>query len=53
MEDSKAVERIVTIGLDTGDYVEIKEGIKEGEQIIVEGQHYVEDGQVIKVVRGE
>lgn len=53
VEGDKAVERVVTIGLDTGDYVEIKEGIKEGEQVIVEGQHYVEDGTKVKVVRGE
>lgn len=53
VEDNKAVEKIVTVGLDTGDYVEIKEGIKEGDSVIVEGQHYVENGEVVKVVRGE
>ncbi len=53
VEDGKAIEKEVTIGLDTGDYVEIKEGLKEEEEVIVEGQHYVEDGAKVKVVRGE
>lgn len=53
VEDNKAVEKVVTVGLDTGDYIEIKEGIKEGDSVIVEGQHYVENGEVVKVVRGE
>ncbi len=53
LEDDKAVERTVVLGLDTGEYVEIKEGLKEGEQVIVKGQHYVEDGGKVKVVRGE
>ena len=50
VEDDVAVEKVVTTGLDTGDYIEIK-GLKEGEQVIVEGQHYVEDGGKVKVVR--
>lgn len=53
VEDDKAVRRLVTTGLDTGDYIEIIEGLEEGEEIIVEGQHYVKDGAKVKVVRGE
>lgn len=53
MEDNTAIEREVITGLDTGDYIEIKEGLEEGEHIIVEGQHYVEDGGKVKVVRGD
>lgn len=53
LEDDKAIEREVTTGLDTGEYIEIKTGIAEGEKIIVEGQHYVENGGKVKVVRGE
>ncbi|GAB6086165.1 efflux RND transporter periplasmic adaptor subunit [Alkaliphilus crotonatoxidans] len=53
VEDERAVEREVVLGLDTGDYVEIIEGINEGDAVIVSGQHYVEDGQRVKVVRGE
>ena len=53
VENNVAVAKKVTVGLDTGDYVEIKEGINEGDKVIVEGQHYVENGATVKVVRGE
>ncbi|HZK57244.1 MAG TPA: efflux RND transporter periplasmic adaptor subunit [Clostridia bacterium] len=53
VEDNTAIEREVITGLDTGDYIEIKEGLEEGEHIIVEGQHYVENGGKVKVVRGD
>lgn len=53
LQENKAVEKIVSVGLDTGDLVEIKSGLKVGEEIIVKGQHYVENDQTVKVVRGE
>lgn len=52
VEDNKAVERNVIVGLDTGTYAEIVEGIKDGEKIIIKGQNYVENGAKVKVVRG-
>ncbi|WP_326907379.1 efflux RND transporter periplasmic adaptor subunit [Sedimentibacter sp. MB31-C6] len=48
-----AVEREVVTGLDTGEYIEIKSGLTEGENVIIKGQDYVNDGSKIKVVRGE
>lgn len=48
-----AIEKEVTVGLDTGTYVEIKSGLSEGEKVIVKGQDYITDGSKIKVVRGE
>jgi RND family efflux transporter MFP subunit len=53
VQDGKAVEREVKVGLDTGSEVEILEGLKEGDTIIINGQHYVEDGGTVKVVGGE
>ena len=53
VEGDIATEREVTVGLDTGEYIEIKEGLKEGENVVIEGQHYVEDGGKVKVVRGD
>lgn len=53
VEENLAVEKEVTVGLDTGDFIEIRTGIIAGEKIIVEGQHYVENGGKVKVVRGE
>lgn len=48
-----AVQKEVATGLDTGEYVEIKEGLTEGEKVIVKGQEYISEGSKIKVVRGE
>ena len=53
VEDDKAVEKKVEVGLDTGDYIQITSGLNEGERVIVKGQHYVEDKSQVKVVRGE
>lgn len=53
VDENKAVQKEVTIGLDTGIYVEILEGLKEGETIIVKGQNYVDNGSIVKVVRGD
>lgn len=53
VENDKAVQREVTTGLDTGTYVEIVEGLNEGENVIIKGQNYVEDGSKVKVVRGD
>ncbi len=53
IEDNKAVKKEVVLGLDTGLYVELEKGLKEGDLVITKGQHYVSDGQQVKVVRGE
>lgn len=48
-----SMQKEVTTGLDTGTYIEIKSGLAEGDNVIVKGQDYVNDGSKIKVVRGE
>ena len=53
VENDMAVEKEVETGLDTGELVEIISGINQGDSIIIEGQHYVSDGDRVKVVRGE
>ncbi|QUH27212.1 efflux RND transporter periplasmic adaptor subunit [Serpentinicella alkaliphila] len=53
VEDEKAVQKEVVLGLDTGLYIEVKEGLKEGDVVIIKGQQYVVEGQSVKVVRGE
>lgn len=53
IEDNKAVEKEVMLGLDTGEYVEIVKGLNTGESIVVKGQNYVENGSIVKVVRGD
>jgi RND family efflux transporter MFP subunit len=53
VEGDKAVEKEVEIGLDTGIYVEITKGINKGQNVIVKGQNYVDNGSIVKVVRGD
>ncbi len=53
VEDDHAVEKKVKIGMDTGSEVEILEGIEEGDKVIVKGQHYITDGERVKIVGGE
>ncbi|HSH35155.1 efflux RND transporter periplasmic adaptor subunit [Schnuerera sp.] len=52
VEDGKAVEKEVEIGLDTGTDIEILAGLEEKDKIIISGHNYVEDGGAVKVIRG-
>ena len=40
----------VQTGIDNGEYVEILSGIKEGQTIVVSGQHYVIEGEEVRIV---
>ena len=51
--DGKAVHREVTTGIVGDGIVEILSGVKEGEEVIVRGQHYLSDGETVRVVRGD
>lgn len=53
VEEDHALEKKVTLGMDTGSEVEVIEGLKEGDMVIVKGQHYAVDGEKIKIVGGE
>lgn len=52
VEDGKALEREVQIGLDTGSEVEILHGLKEKDMVIIKGHNYVKHGGIVKVVGG-
>ncbi len=51
--DGKAIYREVTTGIVGDGIVEIINGVKEGEEVIVRGQHYLNDGETVRVVRGD
>lgn len=53
VNDNKALQKPVTIGLDTGSHVEILSGLNKDDKVIIKGQNYVEDGTTVKVVRGD
>jgi len=40
----------VVTGIDNGEFVEIKAGLKSGEKIITSGQQYISEGQAVKVI---
>ncbi len=50
LEDGKAKEVTVKKGITDGQLVEITEGLQEGQDVIVSGNHLVTDGQKVKVV---
>jgi len=52
VEDGRAKEVSVKVGVSANQLTEIKEGIKEGQHVIVKGNRLVVDGQAVKVVDG-
>lgn len=49
VEEGVARERVVVLGLEAGDLVEVLEGLTVGEQVVVRGQNYLEDGTVVNI----
>ena len=43
----------VQTGLDNGEYVEILDGIRDGEVVITKGQQYVKEGESVKITKKE
>jgi len=50
VEKGKAVSKTVKLGWREGDVVEVIEGLKEGERIVVEGHGMLKDGAPVKVI---
>ncbi len=50
VEDDKAIEKEIKVGLDTGSEVEIIEGLEDKDMVITKGFDYVENGKTIKVL---
>ncbi|MBC7325734.1 MAG: efflux RND transporter periplasmic adaptor subunit, partial [Moorella sp. (in: Bacteria)] len=50
--DGRAVGRVVSTGIDDGDSIAIVKGLEEGENIIVKGQDFVNEGDPVEVVGG-
>lgn len=53
VEDGKAKEISVKKGITSSELVEIKEGLKEGQAVILSGNHLVTDGQMVEVVNNQ
>ena len=50
VKDGKALERAVKLGLSNGAWIEVTEGLKDGEQVVVVGQGAVKPGAAVRVV---
>jgi membrane fusion protein, multidrug efflux system len=50
VKDGKAAERAVKLGLSNGAWIEITDGLKDGEQVIVVGQGAVKPGAAVRIV---
>jgi len=53
VEEGLARCRPVSLGLESGTTVSVLEGVEPGEQVVVSGQHYLQDGSKVTVVGGE
>jgi membrane fusion protein (multidrug efflux system) len=50
VQGGKAAERAVTLGLSNGAWIEVTNGLKDGEQVVVVGQGAVKPGAAVRVV---
>lgn len=50
VQDGRAQRRIVKVGLQQDDVVELLEGVEDGAKVVVKGQHALEDGRAVEVV---
>jgi multidrug efflux pump subunit AcrA (membrane-fusion protein) len=48
--ESSALSRRVSLGRLIGDRVEIKSGLRAGDRVIVHGQHFLRDGDRVRIV---
>ena len=49
VEGGVALERDVILGLEEGDRVEVLDGLKAGDQLVVKGQHLLADGDPVRL----
>jgi multidrug efflux pump subunit AcrA (membrane-fusion protein) len=50
-ENGEASRRVVSLGVEGEQYVEVLKGLQAGEEVIVAGQYEIKDGMPVKVIR--
>lgn len=53
LDGNKATRRVVVTGNNSGDMVEVKTGLADGEQIIIAGAGFLKDGDVVELSKNE
>ena len=53
VENSTAKKVLVEIGIESGETVEITDGLTTDMQVVTKGQTYISDGEQVEVVRSE
>ncbi|MGE5541941.1 MAG: efflux RND transporter periplasmic adaptor subunit, partial [Bacillota bacterium] len=48
-DPARVEERVVTLGLENGQLVEVLGGVSQGEQVVTNGQHLLVDGALVRV----
>lgn len=51
-QDGKARKRAVKVGLEEGERLEIVDGLKQGEQVVISGQGALKDDAPVSIVKG-
>ena len=52
VEGNRAARKPVVTGITQDQYVEIREGLKEGDRVIIKGQNLIRDNSTVRVVEG-
>jgi len=52
VEGNKAVRRAIVTGIEQDRFLEVKEGLKEGDQVVTRGQEAIRENTTIKVIEG-
>jgi len=52
LEGNKAARRPIVTGIEQDRFVEVREGLKEGDQVIVRGQEGIRENTTIRVIEG-
>jgi multidrug efflux pump subunit AcrA (membrane-fusion protein) len=52
VEGNKAARRAIVTGIEQDRFVEIKEGLREGDQVVTRGQEAIRENTTIRVIEG-
>jgi multidrug efflux pump subunit AcrA (membrane-fusion protein) len=52
MQGNKATRTPILIGIEQDRFVEVKEGLKEGDQVVTRGQEAIRENTTLRVIEG-